>query len=243
MCIRDRYQASTDTWRFAPSQYSYIGSANSNISETYDGWIDLFGWGTSGHSHGAVCYQPWSTNQTSSNYYAYGSSTAELNDQTGEADWGCNPISNGGNQPNQWRTLTRDEWQYLFETRSTSTGIRYAKAKVNSVSGVILLPNNWQSSYYTLNSTNTPDADFSSNVISTTQWSTLEQYGAIFLPLAGYGYGTTVDLTSGSYWSASLWSTTSHWAAGLSFDIHNLTATAHYYIYYGWAVRLVRDAQ
>ncbi len=238
-----QYQASTDTWRFAPSQYSYIGSANSNISETYDGWIDLFGWGTSGHSHGAVCYQPWSTNQTSSNYYAYGSSTAELNDQTGEADWGCNPISNGGNQPNQWRTLTRDEWQYLFETRSTSTGIRYAKAKVNSVSGVILLPNNWQSSYYTLNSTNTPDADFSSNVISTTQWSTLEQYGAIFLPLAGYRYGTTVDLTSGSYWSASLWSTTSHWAAGLSFDIHNLTATAHYYIYYGWAVRLVRDAQ
>ena len=238
-----QYQASTDTWRFASNQYSYIGDANSNASATYAGWIDLFGWGTSGHSHGAVCYQPWSTNQTIGNYYPYGSSTANLNDQNGQADWGCNPISNGGNLPNQWRTLTSDEWYYLFETRNTSTGIRYAKAKVNDVSGVILLPNNWQSSYFTLNNTNTADVDFSSNVITAFQWNTLEQHGAIFLPASGYRYGTTVNNVGsvGNYWSTSVWSLTSHWAADVSFSYNSLVPVAHYYYYYGYSVRLVKD--
>lgn len=41
-----QYQASTKTWRFAEHQYDYIGSANSQISSSYTGWIDLFGYGT-----------------------------------------------------------------------------------------------------------------------------------------------------------------------------------------------------
>ncbi len=48
-----QYQASTNTWRFAESQTDYIGAANKNISATYDGWIDLFGWGTSGYDNTA----------------------------------------------------------------------------------------------------------------------------------------------------------------------------------------------
>ena len=63
-----QYQASTNTWRFAENQWDYvgtqipdqyghaggtvIGSDNSNISQTYSGWIDLFGWGTSGWNNG-----------------------------------------------------------------------------------------------------------------------------------------------------------------------------------------------
>ena len=52
------------TWRFAEHQYDYIGSTNSNISQSYDGWIDLFGWGTSGYNNtakdpSAQRYQPW----------------------------------------------------------------------------------------------------------------------------------------------------------------------------------------
>ena len=54
------------TWRFAEHQYDYIGDANSNISKTYDGWIDFFGWGTSGYNNtandpSALRYQPWNT--------------------------------------------------------------------------------------------------------------------------------------------------------------------------------------
>ena len=238
-----QYQASTDTWRFAPNQYSYIGDDNANASETYDGWIDLFGWGTSGHSHGAVCYQPWSTSETYSDYYAYGSQTASLNDEDGTADWGCNPISNGGNLPNQWRTLTDDEWVYLFNTRSTATGIRYAKAKVSDVNGVILLPNNWQSSYYTLNNTNTPDASFMSNVITASQWNTLEQHGAIFLPAAGRRDGISMYHAgiNGQYWSTSYSSRISAWE--VYFYDSNLDPAGFGYRERGQSVRLVRDAQ
>lgn len=41
-----QYKASTNTWRFAAEQYHCVGSNNANISPSYNGWIDLFGWGT-----------------------------------------------------------------------------------------------------------------------------------------------------------------------------------------------------
>jgi hypothetical protein len=186
-----QYQASTNTWKFAENQYDYVGSTNINISSTYSGWIDLFGWGTSGYNHGANCYQPWSTSTNDANYLAYGDASYNLYDQTGEADWGYNPISNGGNQTNQWRTLTQPEWNYVFNTRTTTSGIRYAKANVNNVNGVILLPDDWSTSTYSLSNTNSGDASFSSNTLTASQWSTLEQAGAVFLPAAGGRNGTS----------------------------------------------------
>ena len=191
------------TWRFAEQQMDYIGEGNTNISNTYTGWIDLFGWGTSGHPHGAVCFQPWSTSSTGANYYAYGDASYNLYDQTGEADWGCNPISNGGDKPNQWRTLTQEEWAYVINTRTTSSGKRYAKAQVDGVNGLIVLPDDWKTSYYTLNSTNSSGAAFTSNTITATQWQTLEQKGAVFLPAAGYRGGNVYNSGAGYYWSAS----------------------------------------
>ncbi len=64
-----QYQASTNTWRFAENQYDAIGSDNSKISVSYNGWIDLYGWGTSGYDNTgrdplAVNYQPWSKSIT-----------------------------------------------------------------------------------------------------------------------------------------------------------------------------------
>ena len=164
-----QYQASTNTWRFAVNQWDYVGETNTNISESYNEWIDLFGWGTSGYDHGAVCYQPWSTSQNNNDYYAYGQYAYDLYDQNGQADWGYNAISNGDNTTNTWRTLTGGsdgEWKYIFDTRSTPSGIRYAKANVNGVNGVILLPDDWSASYYSLSSTNQSSASFSSNMIS-----------------------------------------------------------------------------
>lgn len=58
------------TWRIADNQYDFIGDANANIAEDYTGYIDLFGWGTSGWSGGIAAYQPWSTSLSSANYYA-----------------------------------------------------------------------------------------------------------------------------------------------------------------------------
>lgn len=204
-----QYQASTNTWRFAEHQWDYVGDANSNISSSYDGWIDLFGWGASGYKHGATCYQPWSTSIQYSDYYAYGSDSNSLYDQTGRADWGYNCISNGGNAENQWRTLTggsNSEWSYVLYTRGTDSGIRYAKGQVNGVNGVILVPDDWSASTYALSTTNSIGASYASNIISQIEWtSVLEPAGCVFLPAAGYRSGTMVSNMGsyGYYWSSS----------------------------------------
>ncbi len=44
-----QYHAANKAWRFAPTQLDYVGDDNANIADDYNGWIDLFGWGTGGH--------------------------------------------------------------------------------------------------------------------------------------------------------------------------------------------------
>ena len=234
--------ASTPYWKFADHQWDYLGG-NGQGSSYQNVDRDLFGWGTSGYYHGAVCYQPWSTSTTSSDYYAYGSKICNLYVQTGQADWGYNAISNGGNTTHTWRTLTYGEWGYVFNTRNTPSGIRYAKAKVNNVNGVILLPDDWQSSYYSLSSTNSPGASYSSNNITATQWATLEQHGAVFLPAAGYRLGTFVRSvgSGGYYWSASCRG--SDYAWDVHFSNSSLSTDSYYNRGYGRSVRLVLSPQ
>lgn len=191
-----QYQASTRTWRFAEHQWDIIGDANKNISSSYSGWIDLFGWGTSGYNG----KNPWMTSTTSTDY-----GNGERDIAGTNYDWGVNnTISNGGGK--SWRTLTRDEWVYVFNTRSTSSGIRYAKATLNGVNGVILLPDNWSSSNYSLGNTNSSGASYSSNRISQSDWTNkFEANGAVFLPAAGDRWGKYVSNvgSKGGYWSAS----------------------------------------
>lgn len=142
-----QYRASTNTWRFAEHQWDRIGQDNSNISATYDGWIDLFGWGTSGWSSGAQCYMPYCTQggvwdedwedwivNPDSEYLNH-----SLTGDYAEADWAYhNAISNGGAQAHTWRTLTIDEWNYLFQRHG-----RLGYGNINGVNGIILLPDVW----------------------------------------------------------------------------------------------------
>ena len=41
-----QYNPKNKEWRIAENQWDCIGDKNRNISDNYDGWIDLFGWGT-----------------------------------------------------------------------------------------------------------------------------------------------------------------------------------------------------
>ena len=81
------------TWRFAENQWDYVGSNNKNIAENYNGWIDLFGWGTSGYDNTAndpmaMFYQPWSR---STKYLTSVPKDSTLNcdsyEITGECEW------------------------------------------------------------------------------------------------------------------------------------------------------------
>ena len=258
-------------WRFAENQWDYVGEGNANIgSGNYAGWIDLFGWGTSGYRNKKdphnIFYRPWDCyNSTEEeplpygdNNYGFGPSTGmESPDLTGSSanyDWGVyNAISNGGGAPNLWRTLTCDEWSYLFETRTTPSGQRFAKANVNGVNGVILLPDDWSADCYDLNNVNKADTGFEDNPVSASQWNLMEQHGAVFLPAAGLrstepsSHGSWAVLVVrgvgdfGNYWSVT------HHSAGNSWGLHfgeGFCGTGNYgRRFFGHSVRLVRDAR
>ena len=192
-----QYQASTGTWRFAEHQYDIIGNNNSYISSSYNGWIDLFGWGTSGWNSGANAYQPYSTSTSSSDYYPGGDYNNNLTGSYANADWGVyNAISNGGNQSGQWRTLTNNEWAYLIDTR-TDASIKKGVATVNDVTGLILLPDSWTLPEG-LTFISGANGDYAQNIYSASEWSKMEANGAVFLPAAGDRGGTDV-YSVGSY--------------------------------------------
>ena len=250
-----QYQASTSTWRFAEHQYDYVGgdfgsvfengvkSDNTNISSTYNGWIDLFGWGTSGWNSGAVCYQPWSTSTSTSDYYPGGSYTNSLTGAYAEADWACNAISNGGNVAHQWRTLTSAEWSYLLNTRTNASDKR-GTGNINGVGGLIILPDNW-----TLPSECTFTPGFASgnngwthNSYTHVQWALMESAGAVFLPAAGYRAGMTIGLANsdgGYYWSSTPYN--DEYVNTVTFYGHTLGAAISMNRYFGHSVRPVKE--
>ena len=219
-----QYHPANDEWRFAESQWDYIGAANSNCSSTYNGWLDRFGWSTSATHFGV-------------------STSMDNDDYSGSfVDWGTNQI--GADDPNTWRTLTDDEWHYVVFDRPNASSLK-GIAQVNGVNGLILLPDNW-----TCPSGVTFKSGFHSDwsveaygqyqTFSADQWSKLESAGAVFLPAAGYrlGSGLANGQVSGYYWSATEYS---------SDDAGYLTFSSdRAYVYYkdrhnGRAVRLVKD--
>lgn len=228
-----QYQASSDTWRFAEKQYYTIGEDNHNISSSYSGWIDLFGWGTSGYNS----KYPYMTSTDDGDY-----GDGDNNISNTNYDWGVyNRISNGDEHVG-WRTLTRAEWVFLFVTRYTSSGIRYAKAQVNGVNGVILVPDDWNVTIFSLNNTNEDVAHYTSNVVSEMAWqNTFEPVGAIFLPAAGYRYGTSVDDygSFGYYWSASYCNGYNGRSYYVGFGNSDFNPENFWHRFAGGAVRLV----
>lgn len=234
-----QYQASTKTWRFAENQYDTIGGANKNISATYEGWIDLFGWGTGNNP-----------TLSSTDYRDYQTFT----------DWGTNAISNGGNKANQWRTLTSDEWLYLFHGRTNAENL-FGFSSVNGVNGTILLPDNWTTpsglvfhastekglSWYEENGWGYYYDEklinhFSDNAYTSGEWSKMEKAGAVFLPAAGYRYGTeVVNVGSGGYfWSSTANEGNEYGGAYYFYFDGNYVYTLEYDRGLGHSVRLVR---
>ena len=241
-----QYQASTQTWRFAEHQYDIVGKGNENISPTYDGWIDLFGFGTSGWNSGAAAYQPFSTSANSADYC--------VNHLTGDyanADWGVYNLISNGSEKDCWRTLTNTEWEYLLFTRSNCDNL-YSKGKVNGICGLILLPDDWRLPKDVAFTSML--LDWNTNNYSVEEWQKLEIEGAIFLPSPGMILEEykNEEAAEGYYWTSTIYS-----------RLYKETGeceSANAYIFYGYkviegfemnsqelntrcAVRLVRNAK
>ena len=206
-----QYRASTGTWRFAENQWDFVGtqtpdvdwhyggtvsgSDNRNISSTYDGWIDLYGWGT-GSNPTLVSYA-----EDNSAYSTF-------------VDWGVNAISNGGNVANiGWRTLTIAEWNYLFSGR-TDASSKFGIGNIEGLGGMILLPDSWTlpSGCPTFNpGLASRYNEWTHNNYDSDKWAKMEAAGAVFLPAAGGRFyrveqsNITVNDVGvfGSYWSST----------------------------------------
>ena len=209
-----QYQPSTSTWRFAENQWDFVGTANGRIRSyqystegwvwTYKGWLDLFGWGTGNN--------PTASTSTNSNYGSF-------------TDWGRNAISNGGKKANLWRTLTKDEWDYLFRGRENAASL-YANGTVSGVNGSILLPDNWViPADLHFKPSNSTDSTAAPNNYTADEWMFMEMAGAVFLPIT---YERSMDWQSEYCTAVYQENTARYWTS-----TPNGTNGAYYYVPYG----------
>ena len=252
-----QYRASSNVWRFAESQGDYIGEGNFFMSETYSGWIDLFGWATSGYHDESdefnLNYQPWSNafgKNDSLNLYGYGPSLDRTDlDLVGTSknyDWGVyNPIINGGNKPGMWRTLTSNESLYLFRGR-TDADKKYGLVTIEGYCrGMIILPDDWNLPIGCTFVPGMPNG-FSTNVYSFVEWKRMENAGAVLLPAAGYRGSTgLVALKSrGRYWLSTHYGSNSVYSAMISYHDEDGIKPVNGLIRAGGiSVRLIQDAE
>ena len=201
-----QYCPDDDVWRFAERQWDYVGGKcydyqlgymdlgtvyangakcdNTLMGRYYSGWMDVFCWGTSGWDNGNVYYHPYEYAGVVHNFFGpFGN--VDLTGEYAQADWGVhNTISNGGSR--QWRTPSASEFNFLMWERETPSAIRFAKAVVAGVRGLVVLPDDWNESIYHLRGANV-NGDYSTNIITGGEWlDVLEPAGAVFMPAAGY---------------------------------------------------------
>lgn len=189
------------SWHFVDTQYARVGGSpdgkgtltgnnyingNGTVNSSGNGKnIDLFGWSTANTYLGI-------NNSTDNNTYS-----------GVFVDWGSHADVIAGIGTG-WRTLTSSEWSYLLVSRP---GNRFALASIGTRGGIILLPDDWKTSYYTLNNINDASKSFDTNIITATNWTNkLEAHGAVFLPVTGQrNSGTTVNGADAQlhYWSST----------------------------------------
>ena len=239
--LQATYDGSNWTWAFANNQWDYIGNSAGNTKVTdaspfisENGTVDLFGWVGASSTWDGVNQYGITSSKARNATNGYGNSATE----NLKKDWGT--LMGTG-----WRTLTKDEWDYMLNSRS---GTRYCKAQVNSKSGLVIFPDGYShpTGPTAPTNTNSTSAAYTTNSWSGEAWTKMENAGCVFLPAAGSRDGNSVSNagTAGTYW----WST--HYEGGgdavdraynLYFTNNYLLPTAGSYRNMGCSVRLVRE--
>ena len=258
-----QYTKSTGIWSFMDHQYSTVETTSQAIGDDYASQdvVSLFGWGTSGWNNGNTYYQPYNTayvsSSGSSKGYGYGPKngstyTYDLTGTYANADWGHNAISNGGNTADTWRTLTEDEWTYLFNTRSASTvngtaDARYPKAYLfGTMHGVIIFPDVYTHPAGVTAPTGinaTSSTSWYGNKYTATDWAKMEAAGCVFLPAAGWRDATTIRRVNEyvRYWTSSKYNSAGY-ARNVGIVDNSMNPADYNQKNYGYSVRLVHDA-
>lgn len=246
------------SWGFYDKQYQFHSSSMPEISTSGgsrtaaegDTEIDLFTWGYDNTStKGSYSLNPVNTSGITGH-------NSDGNQFDTNEDWGSisglpsAPYSGG------WRTLTKDEWVYLLNTRTSSTvngtaNARYLKCKVNDgtrdVYGLLIFPDTftWPTTVTAPGASDINKKNLAWNLVpgyNQTQFEALEGAGAVFLPAAGLRGGSNVaDVGgSGTYWSSTASGSGSACRVYFySYDVYPDISDARYY---GFSVRLITES-
>jgi len=153
-------------WRFADNQWDIVGADNINRRKDYEGWLDLFKFGTSGYLGCDPLSGKCEQNISNTNY-----------------DWGIyNAINNGGNNEGLWYTLGAKEWAYILAGRTNAQKLKF-KATVCNVEGYVILPDDFYE--HKIKLFINIDGEYINNVYSKEDWQKLECAGAVFFPKNG----------------------------------------------------------
>lgn len=231
-----QYTKSTGKFSFMDNQYDMVETTDVSDDYVSQDVISLFGWATSNLNTPVANtnYLPTNTNPFHI-YYGSGITTANVNwsdneNEYANYDWGANTADLGTG----WRTLTADEWTYLFNTRTVNGGTGEGQSytlgqSVNGTLGVVLYPD-----------------DYTGDAYTGSDWSTFEDAGCVFLPAAGSRAVTTVALVGdcGGYWSStsSVYNSENALAYCVSFNGSNVNPAYSSMRFYGSSVRLVKNA-
>jgi len=149
-----------------------------------------------------------------------------------------------------WRTLTIEEWQYLFNygdyANATRAGLYSSGVTVAGKENcIVLYPDGWTREKVDNGDTTSYD--------TAAEWADVEASGAVCLPAAGSRNDTSVEAVGyddghggGNYWSSTACEAPVDWiyyAYSLSFgtDCLFVSGASGNYRYYGYSVRLVCD--
>lgn len=242
-------------WRVAPSQYSYLGSANykplsadSGTKMPEDADTDLFGWGEVEPpflcSNVDAEYQPsidnpdidlttdWSTK--------FNNGTKLYIEQDKEYDL----LAEG----EKYFCLTKTEWQNLFENQ-WYCGTTVTLNDGTSVKGIVICPKSFnEAAAKSLIGGNAvkgkirtpPTALYSESSLTQDQ---VDVNGLLFLPAAGNRSGTSLNNvgSGGLYWSTTSSSATNGYS--LYFYATSFNSADSNNRYYGFSVRLASSAE
>ena len=211
-----RYTVSSGIWDFYPNQYDCASSYDANV-------ISLFTWGYDEEK--SIIPDGCSTENVSR---VYGNLIYN-------EDWGYQV----GN-PGTWRTLTTEEWQYLFNEGAYANATRaglyaYGVTVAGKQNCTVLYPDGFKG-------TKVSNGDLTS-YDTASEWEEAQSEGVVCLPASGYRSNASVNYVgqTGTYWSSTAYNSVN--AHIIYFDSADVLPGAYNYRDYGYAVRLVTAAK
>ena len=191
---------------FETNQYDFQSSWSTSH-------VSLFLWS----KDASVAYaESYSESGTAATDVFFTNATAE----TAKSDFTVNGVTG------KYRTLSTNEWQYLFNTRTMKNGKdRYTlNITYGGKKGLVLYPDDYDKDPVTGTVTDLPD-------------------GVVFLPAAGYRYGSSFSLVGdyGFYWSSTAYDEDS--AYDVIFDSYDVSPDDFGYRFDGSSVRLITESK